>query len=66
MHGGGEHALGHVAEALRVAQGLSRNRLPMEAAHAKVDLHRQELVTQILVQVTFQEYNTCQIILTNS
>ena len=41
MHGVGEHALGHVAEALRVAQGLSHNRLPMEARHA---LEEQQLL----------------------
>ena len=58
VHGVGEHAPGLVVGEHKVVKGPYLNRLQMEAAHAKVDLHRQELVTRILVQVTFQEY-TC-------
>ena len=37
VHGVGEYAQGLVAEALRVVQGLSHNRLLMEARHAVED-----------------------------
>ena len=51
VHGVGEHALGHVVGAHKVAPGLSLNRPPMEAQHALEDQQLLGPATRILAQV---------------
>ena len=56
VHGVGEHAQGLVAEAPRMVQGLSHNRLPMVEDHALDNQQKLDLAILIHVQIKVTNY----------
>ena len=61
VRGVGEHALRHVVGAQRVDQGLSFNRLPMEAQNAQENPQLLACATQTIVKLFHLYHHAFQV-----